>query len=237
VEAGALDAAAELVVVEVDVVVVVPESAGLVLADVPLTPAADGAVAPPEDAPLLDPAAELVALEVRDRRNPEVMLSREILARSVDYNLDPVTGDLFFLRYISAFDFGLNLTQLVVTYEHRADSLSSAMYTARAKKNFTGLGLQLGFAGVMQRQQDSGSFILAGIDGEKSLPRKGKLRFAFARSQGEIMGSGNTLESVDSQHNGSAYQLELNQPLHASQFRFTPPDGADIVSSEGHNRP
>lgn len=31
--------------------------------------------------------------------------------------------------------------------------------------------------------------------------------------------------------------IELNQPLHASQFRFTPPDGADIVSSEGHNRP
>ncbi|HEY3025196.1 MAG TPA: hypothetical protein VGJ55_03495 [Pyrinomonadaceae bacterium] len=159
------------------------------------------------------PGSENVTLEVRDRRNPEIILSRETLARSVDYNLDPVTGDLFFLRYISAFDFDLNLTQLVVTYEHRADSLSSAMYTARAKKNFTGLGLQLGFAGVMQRQQDSGSFILAGFDGEKTLPLKGKLRFAFARSQGEIMGSGNSFESVDSQHNGSAYQLELNQPL------------------------
>src|SRR5205807_5147418 len=126
------------------------------------------------------PGSENVTLEVRDRRNPEIILSRETLARSLDYNLDPVTGDLFFLRYISAFDFQLNLTQLVVTYEHRADSLSSAMYTARVKKNFTGLGLQLGFAGVMQRQQDFGSFILGGIDGEKTLPRKGKLRFAFA---------------------------------------------------------
>ncbi|MDQ6651480.1 MAG: hypothetical protein M3Y84_01920, partial [Acidobacteriota bacterium] len=159
------------------------------------------------------PGSENVTLEVRDRRNPEVILSRETLARSVDYNLDPVSGDLFFLRYISVFDFNLNLTQLVITYEHRADSLSSAMYTARAKKSFTGLGLQLGFAGVMQRQQDSGSFILGGIDGEKTLPRKGKLRFAFARSQGEIMGSGNSFDSADSRHNGLAYQLELNQPL------------------------
>lgn len=159
------------------------------------------------------PGSENVTLEVRDRRNPETILSRETLVRSVDYNLNPVTGELFFLRYISAFDFALNLTQLVVTYEHRAQSLSSAMYTARAKKTFAGLGLQLGFAGVMQRQPDSGTFILGGIDGEKSLPLKGKLRFAFARSQGEIMGSGNFFESGDSQHNGSAYQLELNQPL------------------------
>jgi outer membrane lipoprotein carrier protein len=28
--------------------------------------------------------------------------------------------------------------------------------------------------------------------------------------------------------------IELNRPLHASQFTFTPPDGADIVSSGGH---
>ena len=28
--------------------------------------------------------------------------------------------------------------------------------------------------------------------------------------------------------------IELNQPLHAAQFIFTPPDGADIVSSGGH---
>jgi outer membrane lipoprotein carrier protein len=31
--------------------------------------------------------------------------------------------------------------------------------------------------------------------------------------------------------------IELNQPLRASQFRFSPPDGADIVSSEGHHSP
>lgn len=159
------------------------------------------------------PGSENVTLEVRDRRNPEMIISRETLVRSVDYNLNPLTGELVLLRYISAFDFALNLTQLVVTYEHRAQSLNSAIYTARAKKNFTGLGLQLGFAGVMQRQPDTGTFILGGIDGEKALPLKGKLRFGFARSQGEIMGSGNFFATGDSQHNGSAYQLELNQPL------------------------
>ena len=77
-----------------------------------------------------------MVLEIRDRRNPEIILSRETLGRSIDYNLNSLTGELFFLRYISTFDYNLNLTQLVVTYEHRANSLSSAVYTARARKTF-----------------------------------------------------------------------------------------------------
>ena len=41
------------------------------------------------------PGSEIVTLELRDRRNPEVIISRETLVRSVDYNLDPLTGRLF----------------------------------------------------------------------------------------------------------------------------------------------
>jgi hypothetical protein len=160
------------------------------------------------------PGSETVVLEVRDRRNPENIISRETMSRSIDYNLNSLTGELFFLRYISAFDFNLNLTQFVVTYEHRASSLSSAVYTGRARRNFSAFGLQLGFAAVVQRQDAAGSFVLTGFDGEKTLPNKGTLRFAFARSQGEIMGSGNFFPSAaDSRHDGNAFLVELNQPL------------------------
>ncbi|MGB8506815.1 MAG: hypothetical protein WCD76_00285, partial [Pyrinomonadaceae bacterium] len=114
--------------------------------------------------------SETVALEVRDRRNPEVILSRETLIRSVDYNLDPASGELFFLRPISTFDFALNLVQVVVTYEHRADGMSSAVYTARAVKNFEGAGLKVGLSLVDQRQENSGSFVVGGVEVEKSLP-------------------------------------------------------------------
>lgn len=159
------------------------------------------------------PGSETVVLEVRDRRNPEVILSRETLARSIDYNLNPATGELFFLRYISAFDYNLNLVQLVATYEHQADTLSTTVYTARARKLFAGLGLSLGFSAIVQRQDGADSFMLGGIDGEKSLPNKGHLRFAYARSQGEVMGGGNFFSSGKGEHNGSAYQIELVQPL------------------------
>jgi uncharacterized repeat protein (TIGR01451 family) len=158
------------------------------------------------------PGSETVVLEVRDRRNPEIILSSERLIRSVDYNLNSATGEVFFLRYISTFDYALNLVQLVVTYEHRSDDLSTAVYTARAVKNFESMGLALGFSAVVQ-QSDMGSFALGGLDGVKSLPHGGELRFAYARSQGEIMGGGNIFDDMTTEHDGDAYRVELVQPL------------------------
>ncbi|MBA3767655.1 MAG: hypothetical protein H0W99_11835 [Acidobacteria bacterium] len=130
------------------------------------------------------PGSETVILEVRDRRNPEIILSSEQLIRGIDYNLNSTTGEVFFLRYISTFDYALNLVQLVVTYEHRSDDLSTAVYTGRAVKNFESLGLRMGVSAVVQKS-DLGSFVLGGLDGTKTLPRNGELRFAYARSQGE----------------------------------------------------
>ena len=159
------------------------------------------------------PGSETVTLEVRDRRNPEIIISREILIRSVDYNLNPVNGEIFFLRYISTFDYALNLVQIVATYEHRAEGFTSSVYTGRAKKNFAKLGLWLGLSAVMQRQEDFGTFMLGGLDGEKTLPNRGTLSFAYARSQGEFMGTSSTFALGADGHDGDAYRLELNQPL------------------------
>ena len=159
------------------------------------------------------PGSEVVTLEVRDRRNPEIIISREQLVRSVDYNFDTVRGEIFFLRPISAFDYALNLTQIVVTYEHRASGMSSAVYTGRAVKNFEKLGLRLGLSFVNQRQADLGSFFLGGVDGEKKLPGKGILKFEWATSRGRVAAGGNVFDSGDAEHNGNAYRVELEQPL------------------------
>lgn len=159
--------------------------------------------------------SETVAVEVRDRRNPEMVISREVLARSIDYNLDPVTGELLLLRTISTFDSGLNLKQLVITYEHESRGMGSSVYTARGKKNFADMGLRLGFSSVMQRQESSGNFIVGGLDLEKTLPRRGLLKFAWAASRGEVSnGFGGTgLNDLDSQHDGNAFLLDMHQPL------------------------
>jgi uncharacterized repeat protein (TIGR01451 family) len=160
------------------------------------------------------PGSETVLLETRDRRNPEVVISRETLARSIDYNLDADNGRLFFLRYVSTFDSVLNLKQIVVTYEHRATGLSSAVYTARARKNFKKIGLKLGFSAALQREAEGSNFLLGGFDAEKTLPNHGTLQMAWARSSGEVLGSGNVFSTGgDTRHDGNAYQLNIAQPL------------------------
>jgi uncharacterized repeat protein (TIGR01451 family) len=160
------------------------------------------------------PGSETITLEVRDRRNPELILSRETLIRSVDYNLDAATGELFFLRNISTFDFSFNLVQVVATYEFRAEGMSSAVYTARAFKTFERAGLKLGLSFTDQRQEEFGSFIVAGLDAEKSLPRGGRLRVEWATSRGRVAVGGNLFSSsLDERHDGNAYRAELEQPL------------------------
>lgn len=159
--------------------------------------------------------SETVAIEVRDRRNPEIIISRELLARSIDYNLDAISGELFLLRVIPTFDSGLNLKQIVVTYEHRATGMNSSVYTARGRKTFAGLGMKLGFSTVLQRQEAAPGFMVGGLDLEKSLPRRGLLRLAWATSRGEIVNgvSSSGIEEADNTHNGNAFSLDFRQPL------------------------
>ncbi|HEX8179803.1 MAG TPA: SdrD B-like domain-containing protein [Pyrinomonadaceae bacterium] len=159
------------------------------------------------------PGSETITLEVRDRRNPEIILSRETLIRSVDYNLDPTAGVLFMLRPVSAFDYALNLVQLVATYEHRATGLSSAVYTARAVRHIERTGTRLGVSFVDEEQAQLGRFVLGGIDGEQKLPRGGRLQFAWAMSQGHVAATGNLFAANDEAHDGNAYRAELTQPL------------------------
>ncbi|HWS89330.1 MAG TPA: SdrD B-like domain-containing protein [Pyrinomonadaceae bacterium] len=161
------------------------------------------------------PGSETLVIEVRDRRNPETILSRESLIRSVDYNLDAATGEVFFLRPISSFDFSFNLVQVVATYEYAARGMSQAVYTGRAYKNFEGLGLKLGLSVVDQRQGDFGSFVLGGIDAEKTLPRNGRLRAEWATSRGRSVAGGNIFfgDTADDRHDGNAYRVEVEQPL------------------------
>jgi uncharacterized repeat protein (TIGR01451 family) len=182
------------------------------------------------------PGSETLVIEVRDRRNPETILSRESLIRSVDYNLDASTGELFFLRPISSFDFSFNLVQVVATYEYRTDNMSQAVYTARAYKNFEGLGLKLGLSAVDQRQGEFGSFFLGGLDAEKSLPHGGRLRMEWATSRGRVAAGGNVFfgETADDRHDGNAYRVELEQPL---AYRETTVRASFARSDEGFLNP
>jgi len=174
--------------------------------------------------------SEVVSLEVRDRRNPELVLSRENLIRSVDYNLDALTGEIFFLRPISAFDYQLNLVQIVATYEYRGTGAENYVYTGRAVHNFRNAGLRLGASYLNQRQGEIGAFQIGGIDAEKTLWKNGKLNFEAAMSNGRFASGGNVFDFYNNSfepsndasqpRNGMAMRLRLEQPLPFFQSRL-----------------
>lgn len=165
--------------------------------------------------PDLMPGSELLTIEIRDRRNPEIILSREILTRGLDYNLDTTSGTIFFLRPIPAFDRDLNLLQVVATYEYRSSGFESDVYTARASKNFNHLGLRLGFSFVNQKQADSKPFNLGGLDLSLKLPNNGKLEAELAISKGSLNsgGFGFAGDNLSPNRNGNAFFVSLEQPL------------------------
>lgn len=166
--------------------------------------------------PEILPGSEVLALETRDRRNPELIIKREVLSRSVDYNLDTTTGTIFFLRPIPTFDRELNLVQVVATYEYRSNGNESAVYTARGVKQFESLGLKLGFSFINQQQGDSKPYRLGGADVALRLPNDGLLEFEWARSRGELNNGfsfiGNR-PSSNNEFNGDAFFLNVEQPL------------------------
>ncbi|MEZ5344749.1 MAG: isopeptide-forming domain-containing fimbrial protein [Pyrinomonadaceae bacterium] len=166
------------------------------------------------------PGSEVLMIETRDRRNPELILSREVLSRSVDYNIDTTTGTIFFLRSIPTFDRDLNLIQIVATYEYRSEGFESSVYTARGAKTFNRLGLRLGFSYVNQRQDEESPFQLGGIDGSLKLPNRGRLDFEWATSRGPLNHGysffGNS-QSGDREFNGNAFFVSLEQPLSYGQ--------------------
>ncbi|MFN0123668.1 MAG: Ig-like domain-containing protein, partial [Blastocatellia bacterium] len=166
--------------------------------------------------------SETLVLEVRDRRNPEMILSRNVMARNVDYNIDTRTGLVYFLRPISTLDYALNLVQVVATYEHRSIGMSSAVYTARGSAHVGESGLRLGVSLINQRQDQFGDYYLGGVDLEQRMPNQGTLQFEWGMSRGQVAQAGNLYTQglalpgpgpLNGFHNGNAFRGELRQPL------------------------
>ncbi len=170
------------------------------------------------------PGSEIAIIEIRDRRNPEIVIDRNSLIRSVDYNIDSQTGEIFFLRPISTFDHGLNLIQVVFTYEYYGSGAPNYVYTARGVRSFRKLGLKIGASYVNQQQGEIGAFQLGGIDAEKALWNGGNLFVEAAVSRGRFAAGVNVFDFYNSDsgftageggrlHDGAAISVKLDQPL------------------------
>jgi uncharacterized repeat protein (TIGR01451 family) len=165
-------------------------------------------------AALILPGSETVTLEVRDRRNPDIIIRHETLLRGADYNLDTDTGQLFFIRQLQAFAATLDLQQVVVTYEYEAQTAATNVYTLRALKSIGARGPRLGLTANYQAQGNLGNYALGGFDLTQATPHGGEVKLEYARSAGHVAGAGNFFSAnTDARSDGDAYILTYNQPF------------------------
>jgi SdrD B-like domain len=156
------------------------------------------------------PGSETITLEVRDRRNPELILSRETLVRNVDYSLDPASGIVFMMRSVSLFDPSLNLVQLVSTYEYQTTGIDSAVYLGRGSYEVNPVGLRLGVS-MLSQSEGGMNFSVGGLELEQKLWNGGRFHAELPISHGQLASDASSSGLVN--RDGKAIRAELEQPL------------------------
>lgn len=172
--------------------------------------------------PLVLPGSEVVVVETRDRRNPEVVVARETLVRSVDYSLDWSTGVVLLLRGLAALDRSLNLVQLVCTYEYQVAGLSSNVVSVRGTTDVPALRMRVGGSLLRQREGSAAPYSLQGFQARVALPQAGHLLVDLPVSHGTVpmAGAGTAQAPADAGATGAAVRVELEQPVRAFNGRF-----------------
>lgn len=107
--------------------------------------AADGTSGPfrLNSAPLIR-SSEVIVVETRDRFRPDVIVNQRLMNRYVDYEIDYVTGELFFRQPIAVTDATLNPNVIVVDYETSEGGQRGVTAGVRAETRFAEGRVQTG---------------------------------------------------------------------------------------------
>lgn len=170
-----------------------------------------------ESAPVVD-GSELVAIETRDRLQPDLVVGRRVMSRWSDYNIDYSTGGILFKEPVPSRDQDLNPVYIIVSYESEGADRHyvyggrvSASPTAWSEVGLTGLVEENGFH----------DYRLTGIDTTLKLPLNTELKAEWSTTS-SLFDDAGTLTP----RNGNAWGLWLNgSPLEglklsASYFNY-----------------
>jgi uncharacterized repeat protein (TIGR01451 family) len=100
-------------------------------------------------------SSEVIKIETRDRLRPDIILSERLLNRYSDYEIDYVSGELFFRQPVSATDGALNPNVIVVDYETTEAAERGITAGVRAEKRFLDGAVQAG--ATLIHEEDSAS--------------------------------------------------------------------------------
>jgi uncharacterized repeat protein (TIGR01451 family) len=149
--------------------------------------------------------SEVITLEVRDRRRPEIVVRRELLARSIDYTLNPFTGAVIFLRPMLHFADGLHVVNIVASYDYLGGGLRQALLVGRGATVLGATGVRVRGMAARQSLGGGSSIVIGGIGADARLPRGGNLHLEVPFVQRAFEGAGDSPDG--------ALRLDLTQPL------------------------
>ncbi len=115
------------------------------------------------------PGTEQIVVEMRDRENPQRVLTRQVLVRFIDYQIDYQAGTLLFKRPVPAADATHNPVFLMVTYEGRGGGDQRLVGGVRASLDALGWSglhvdsLRLGVTAI-HADEAGGAFDMTGVD-------------------------------------------------------------------------
>lgn len=152
--------------------------------------AADGTSGPFRltQAPLIR-ASEVITIETRDRFRADRVTDVRTLQRYVDYEIDYLTGELFFRHPIAVTDAAFNPNVIVVDYETESGGERGLTAGGRIAARFADGAIETGLTVIHEEDangQTSGPSDLVGLDASLQLGKSTEIRAEFARTQTDI---------------------------------------------------
>ncbi len=147
--------------------------------------------------------SEKIRIEVRDRFDSGTVLSSQILSRFLDYNLDTLSGTLYFKRPVPSRDLDFNPIFIVAEYESISAGTEDIVAGGRASIRTADGSVEFGATYIDDAAQGSEAD-LAGVDLRWQINEQTLLKAEIADSNATIGGvtQGGSARSVDLEHNG-----------------------------------
>ncbi|MGM0564880.1 MAG: OmpA family protein [Pseudomonadota bacterium] len=145
--------------------------------------------------------SEKIRIEVRDRFNPQQVISEEPLARFSDYSIDYQDGSVYFKKPIAANAEGFNPVFIVAEYETRSLSQEDIVAGGRAAVKFNDEKLELGVSAVHENITGAEGRLL-GTDARVEISENMEIRAEYATTD---------VDSNVQQRKGDAYRAEFTR--------------------------
>lgn len=173
--------------------------------------------------------SERVAIETRDRLQPDRVLKRELKSRGSDYEIDYGLGTILFNVAIPSHDSEGNPLYVVATYESRQDGDKYYIYGGRGAYKVIDQ-LEVGATGIVEENSIS-DYHLFGGDVTLKLPGSTTLKGEYARTRG-LFDISNSYAPQDGE--GWSFDLE-SKPLKQLTLKGYYRDLSDYFSNLSAN--